>query len=50
MPCYLQHTVLLFQGYHHLPSHHNGAEVNCRGNGEGSKEVLLLSIVPIASH
>jgi len=29
--------VLLFQGYHHLPSHHNGAVVNCRDKGEGSR-------------
>lgn len=50
MPCYLQYTVLLFQGYHHLPNHHNGAVVNCRDNGEGSREAPLFSMVPIASH
>lgn len=50
MPCYLQDTVLLFQGYHHLPSHHNCAVVNCRDKGEGSREAPLFSMVPIASH
>lgn len=50
MPCYLQYTVLLFQGDRHLPSHHNGAVVNCRYKGEGSREAPLFSVVPIASH
>lgn len=49
MPCYLQYTVLLFQGYHHLPNQHNGAVVNCRDE-EGNREAPPFSIVPIASH
>lgn len=50
MPYYLQYTVLLFQGYHHLPNHHNAAAVNCRDKGEGSREAPLFRTVPIASH
>lgn len=50
MLCYLQYTVLLFQAYHHLPSHHNGDVVNCRDKGVGSKEGLFFSMVLIASH
>lgn len=49
MPCYLQYTVLLFQGYHHLPNQHNGAMVNCRDQ-EGNREAPPFSMVPIASH
>lgn len=50
MPCYLQYMVLLFQGYHNLPSHHHGSVVNCRGKGEGNREAPLFRVVPIASH
>lgn len=42
MLCYLQYTVLLFQGYHHLPSHHNCDVVNCREKGRGARKGFFV--------